>query len=57
MKILKMVTDLDPQHDFPSEMPEGASIVPKEPSEEERKEARDRCLEESLQPIEEVKQP
>ncbi|NUC72084.1 hypothetical protein HTZ84_07140 [Haloterrigena sp. SYSU A558-1] len=54
MEILKMVTDLDPQHDLPPEMPEGASIVPKEPSKEERRKARDRRLEESLQPIEEV---
>lgn len=54
MEILKMVADSDPQQDLPPEMPEGASIVPKGPSEEELREARETRLEESLQPIEEV---
>lgn len=54
MEILKMVSDLDPQQDLPPEMLEDASIALKEPSEKEMREARDRRLEESLQPIEEV---
>lgn len=55
MEVLKMVADSDPQQDLPPEMPEEASIVPKEPSEEELREARDTRLEESLRPIKEVK--
>ena len=54
MEILKMVDDSNPQQDLPSEMPDGASIVPKESSEEELREARDTRLEESLNPVQEV---
>ncbi|WP_323173613.1 hypothetical protein [Natrialba sp. PRR66] len=54
MEILKIVDDSDPQRDLPPEIPEGASIAPKESSEEELREARDTRLEESLNPIEEA---
>ncbi len=49
-----MVADPDSQQNLPPEMQNDASIVLKEPSEEELREIRDARLEESLQPIEEV---
>lgn len=48
------MADSDPQQDLPAEMPEGASVVPKAPSEEELRETRSTHLEESLKPIREA---
>ncbi|MFD1600625.1 hypothetical protein ACFSBX_16925 [Halobellus rarus] len=54
MEILKVVDDTGPQQDLSPEMPDGAFIVPKEPSKEELREVRNTRLEESLKPIEEI---
>ncbi|AZH24611.1 hypothetical protein [Haloplanus aerogenes] len=51
MEIRKMVLDMDPLEDMDVDLPEGASLVQKEPSEEARREAKFERMEESLEPI------
>jgi len=54
MEIRKMVVDVDPLVDEDVELPEGTSVVQKEPSEEALREAHFERMEESLDPVEEV---
>lgn len=51
LEIRKMVVDVDPLVDEDVELPEGTSVVPKEPSEEALREAHFERMEESLEPI------
>ncbi|QRY22501.1 hypothetical protein JT689_10880 [Halobacterium sp. GSL-19] len=51
MEIRKMVVDVDPLVDEDVELPEGTSVVQKEPSEEALREAHFERMEESLEPI------
>jgi len=52
MEIRKMVADSDPLEGEDVDLPEGASLVQNEPSEEARREAKFERMEESLEPIE-----
>jgi DNA-binding HxlR family transcriptional regulator len=51
MEIRKMVLDVDPLEGEDVDLPEGASFVQKEPSEEALREAKFERMEESLEPI------
>jgi len=51
MEIRKMVVDVDPLEGEDVELPEGASLVQKEPSEEALREAKFERMEDSLEPI------
>ncbi|QRY26399.1 MULTISPECIES: hypothetical protein [unclassified Halobacterium] len=51
MEIRKMVADVDPLEGKDVELPDGASLVQKEPSEEALREAKFERLEDSLEPI------
>ncbi|PHQ44416.1 hypothetical protein DJ68_18560 [Halorubrum sp. C3] len=51
MEIRKMVVDVDPLVDEDVELPEGTSVVQKEPSEEAFREAKLERMEDSLEPI------
>jgi len=51
MEIRKMVVDVDPLEGEDVELPEGASLVQKEPSEEALREATFERMEDSLEPI------
>ncbi|MCF2166531.1 hypothetical protein KV539_12950 [Halobacterium salinarum] len=51
MEIRKMVADSDLLEGEDVDLPEGASLVPKAPSEEARREAKLERMEESLEPI------
>lgn len=51
MEIRKMVLNVDPLEGEDVDLPEGASFVQKEPSEEARREAKFERMEEALEPI------
>lgn len=53
-ELLKMVADSEPMQDQDFDLPEGASLVPKTPSEEELREAKYERMEANLKPVEEV---
>jgi len=53
-ELLRMVADSEPMQDQDFDLPKGASLVPKTPSEEELREAKYERMEANLKPVEEV---